>query len=359
MFFQGNLLVDRYKLVKLLSRGGMGEVWIAEDIVLARSVAIKTVSRNMLEDDLSALSVFHDEAKIGASLLGHPNVVAILDYGIQEVDGEEKEYFIVMEYVDGLNVSSFINKVQPVIDEETYYYISLLIAWEMGKAIEYAHKQGILHRDIKPLNVFISQYGVTKVGDFGLARFIDAVTRTHTVNDFKSPPYSAPEQWRGENQNKHTDIYQLGCTLYHLFTGKLIFEKSRMALMLAHLNEMPQEPKMFCNRMTEELSRVITEMVAKDREQRSALWKLNDVLAKELQKTFKLHINIDSTDDETIDKVCKIVDADNESLKNKRNATLTFPDFNEVLSEGIQLILNGITSFQIKAVEDSKEIQKA
>jgi serine/threonine protein kinase len=357
MFFQGTILVERYKLLELLSRGGMGEVWIAEDIVLERKVAIKTVTRSLLENNHNVISVFHDEAKIGASLLGHPNVVSILDYGIHGLKDKVEEYFIVMEYVEGLNLSTFINNVKPLMDEGTYYFLSLLIAWEMGKAIEYAHKQGILHRDIKPLNIFISKYGVTKVGDFGLARFIDMATRTHTVNDFKSPPYSAPEQWKDEGHSKATDIYQLGCTLFHLFTGRLIFEKSRMALMLAHLNEMPNVPKEFCGRMTEELSNVILDMVAKEKNDRVPLWMLNDALAMELQKNFRLHLNVDNIDEETKIKICDILDLERESLDGEE-PNVTFPDFNEVLSEGIQLLLNNITCFRIEAITESKELHQ-
>lgn len=356
LFFKGYVLVDRYKLMNPLSPGGMGEVWVAEDLVLDRKVAIKTVSKNILENDLSALKVFHDEAKIGASLLGHPNTVAILDYGIHDNNENEKDYFIVMEYVEGMTVATFINKIKPVLDDETYYYISLLIAWEIGRAIEYAHKQGILHRDIKPLNAFISQYGVTKVGDFGLARFIDAVTRTHTVNNFQSPAYVALEQWKEEKYKQATDIYQLGCTMYHLFTGRLIFEKSRLAIILAHLHDEPIKPKEFCNYMPEELSEIIVNMVAKGSGDRAALWQVNDILAKELQRNFKLTLNMNAASDEIIDKVCDITDFDKGELKESGEYEFDFPDFNEVLSEGIQLILNDITSFQITALEETVEV---
>jgi len=359
MFFQGDLIADKYKLIKLLARGGMGEVWIAEDIVLDRKVAIKTVYRNILKDNFSALEIFHDEAKIGASLLGHPNIVAVLDYGSHKVENDEEEHFIVMEYVEGLNVAQFINKIKPEIDDDTYYYISLLIAWEIGKAINYAHKQGILHRDIKPLNAFLSNYGVTKVGDFGLARFIDEATRSHTVNDFKSPPYSAPEQWKGEKHSEKTDIYQLGCTLYHLFTSRFIFEQSRMALMLAHLNEEPQEPKKLCDRMSDELSEIIMQMVSKERADRGSLWQLNDILAKELQrKNFTLFVTVDKDNDEVIDKIYQITELDKAGFKRDGEQHFVFPDFNEILSEGIQLLLNDITSFRIVA-EESKEHQTA
>ncbi|MEK5175538.1 serine/threonine-protein kinase [Heyndrickxia sp. FSL W8-0496] len=356
MFITNSILNERYKLLQLLFRGGMGEVWVAKDIVLDRKVAIKTVSQILLNNDDSAIKVFQDEAKIGARLLGHPNIVAILDYGIYENDTQEKDYYIVMEYVEGMNVETFIKSFKSILDEETYYHICLLIAWEMGRAIDYAHKQGILHRDIKPLNSFISLFGVTKVGDFGLARIIDAVTRTHTVNDFQSPPYSAPEQWKGEKHVEGTDIYQFGCTLYHLFTGRLIFDKGKMALMYAHLNEEPQAPKDFCESMPVELSDKILGMVNKEIEDRTDLWEINDIIANELQKSFTLKVTVDKENTELIDKIVKITDFSSETLVEKGEAQFDFPDSNEVLSEGIQLILNGITSFSIIGKEQTVQV---
>lgn len=354
MFLAGVKLCERYELVDTLSRGGMGEVWVAEDKILGRKVAIKSINPSLLYSNPKAISIFRDEARIGANLLGHPNVVAILDYGIHK-DGAQEEHFMVMEYIEGLNVSTFINNIKSKIDGDTYYYISLLIAWEICRAIQYAHKQGILHRDIKPLNAFISKYGIVKVGDFGLARFVDAITRTHTVGNFNSPPYAAPEQWKGDEYEKNTDIYQLGCTLYHLFTGRLVFEKSKMAQMYAHLNEEPQPPIDFCSNMTEELSSIILEMLSKDIDDRASLWKLNDILAKELQRTFELNVSIDKNNDEVIDKVCTITDFPQEEFRGNGEYSFTFPDFNEVLSEGIELVLNDITSFTITAQETEKE----
>lgn len=356
MFFVGDVLCDRYKLNELINRGGMGEVWIAEDKALERNVAIKTINPNFLKSNPGAISIFKDEAIIGASLLGQPNVVAILDYGKQKVELDNEEYFIVMEYIDGIDVSKFINEIKPKLSEETYYYISLFIAWEMCRAIEYAHKQGILHRDIKPQNAFISKYGITKVGDFGLSRFVDEITRTHTVSNFNSPPYCAPEQWRGGKITRETDIYQLGCTLYQLFTGNFIYNKSRVAQMLAHLEDIPVPPKNYSTNMSEELSDGILKMVAKNEEDRGSLWELNDIIAKELHKTFSLTISVDKNNKNEIKKVCELTDFSDENFLEKGESSYDFPDFNEILSEGIQLILQDITTFEIKAMEKSENL---
>lgn len=345
------ILNKRYQLLELIAPGGMGEVWKAFDKILNRNVAIKFTSPRFIESNPAAISIFQQEARVGASLLGHPNVVTILDYGKHSEQGQDV-YYIVMEYVEGRTIEYFINRVKENLDEETYYNICLLIAWEVGKAIEYAHKQNILHRDIKPLNAFISKYGITKVGDFGLARFIDAVTRTHTVNNFKSPAYSAPEQWKGETHDTNTDIYQLGCTLYHLFTGKMIFEKNAIALMFAHLNEKPVAPMEYSRHMNEELSTIIIGMVTKNSDDRKPLWELNDILAKELQKSYELTIELDQENDSTIEKVCEITDFPTEIFKKTGKHSFDFPDFNEVLAEGIELVLNGVFSFQIHSQKD-------
>ncbi len=353
LFFEGDILSGRYRLIKTLSHGGMGAVWLAEDSVLSRIVAIKTVNLNMIESNPNVLMIFHDEAKIGASLLGHPHVVAVLDYGTHRMDENKAAHFIAMEYIEGINVATFINQVKPIIDEETYYNISLLIASEMGKAIDYAHKRGILHRDIKPLNVFISKYGITKVGDFGLARLVNAMTRTHTVSNFSSPSYCAPEQWKNEKYETTSDIYQFGCTLFHLFTGKYIFEKPVPALIYAHLNEKPRAPKDLCPYMQEELSTLILEMVSKEGNDRPSLWQLNDILAKELHKVFKFYITVDKDDKEAIDKICEVTDGSGDALRNE--GELMYFDFNDILSEALQLILNDITTIHITASKESEK----
>lgn len=347
MFLPKTIICNRYELQEILSRGGMGEVWLAKDIILERIVAIKSIDLKLLDEGEGLISIFKDEAIIGASLLGHPNIVSILDYGIYDNDSS-KQHFIVMEYVDGLPVSKFIEKIRFEVDEATYYYISLLIAWETCGAIQYAHKKGVLHRDIKPLNIFLSKYGVVKVGDFGLARFIDAATRTHTVGSYNSPAYAAPEQWKGENHQNFTDIYQLGCTLYQIFTGQLVFNKNTMALMNSHLSEKPTPPIETCKKMSEKLSDILLKMLSKKGNERAALWELNDILAEELQKTFSLRVRCDKNDEEKITKIFEITEFSKERLKEDGEAVFPFPDFNEVLSEALELISNNIFSFSIE-----------
>lgn len=322
----------------------MGEVWLSTDKLLDRQVAIKTTINNT---DAKTKSVFYDEAKTGASLIGHPNIVSILDYGVVNKESElDETHYIVMEYIDGMTVSRFITEFKPKLDEETYYYLALYISWELCSALEYAHKKSILHRDIKPLNIFLSNIGVTRVGDFGLARYIDAATRTHTVVNFKSPAYAAPEQWKDEKYTESTDIYQLGCTLYHLLTGQLVFNKSNLALMNAHLNDKPVPPSNINKRISSEVSGAILGMLKKNKNEREGLWFVNDTIAKELQKSLNFTIKVDPDNEEEIKKIADITDFPEEDLKGDL-FSFDFPDFAEVLSEGLQLLLNGISNFKI------------
>jgi len=355
LLLPNDIIGQKYTLIKRLDPGGMGDVWLAEDTILKRKIAIKTIRPNLLASNPGALSIFKDEAIVGASLLGHPNVVAVLDYDMHLNAQGEEEYYMVMEFVEGINIELFINKYKPLIDEETYYYLSVFIAMEIVKAITYAQKHNILHRDIKPLNVFLSKYGITKVGDFGLARFVDAVTRTHTVSQFISHPYTAPEQWRDEAYTYKTDIYQLGCTLFQLFTGRFLFDKRNMAAQMhAHLVETPISPKSLNKYLSDSLSDHILKMVSKDSKKRGELWQLYNLLVGELQKKYDLVIDTPS-DKQLLKKIDKITDFDVEDWEEGESHTYEFLDFHEVLSEGIELLLNGITDFTIHPVNEEEE----
>lgn len=355
MLLSKKTLHKRYLLNRLISPGGMGEVWDCTDKLLKRSIAIKFVQPNYIKSDPSSKKILIDEARMGAKLLGHPNIVSILDFG--EFTEDKNTYpFIVMEFVKGITVNEWINNPY-VNDEEAYYYISLLIAYQTCIGVEYAHKQSIFHRDIKPLNIFLSDYGITKIGDFGLARFINAATRTHTVNKAMSFAYSAPEQWKGESHTKNIDIYQLGATLYHLFTRKLPFENTDiMGLMYAHLNKTPPKPNTITALLPETISNLIMNFMEKDPSDRVELWELRDALATEIQGTYRIQMDCSKESEEFRDLVYNITDFDNSDIKNGSIA-YTYPDFTEALSECMQLSILGVKNLKIqkKSVNQSNE----
>lgn len=353
MFFRDNVINERYKLESLVARGGMGEVWRCRDITLDRVVALKTVNPEHLASNPDALSILKDEAKTGAALLGHPNVVSILDLGKSEQEQENPVYFIVMEYVDGMSLGQWLQSVIPKLDAATAFHINLFISWEICKAIGYAHRNKILHRDIKPLNVFLSRYGVTKIGDFGLARFVEAVTRTHTVWRAMSPAYAAPEQWHGKKATTHTDIYQLGCTLYHLFLRQLPFDHPGLpALMNAHLNEIPKPPSKVDANIPESLSAALMSAMAKKTEDRIELWKLRDVLSEEIRGKYSMTVDVHGASDEVRKHVAEITDFEEAGLK-QGPYPFDFPDFSEVLAEAMELALHGITGIKVQRLPEA------
>lgn len=342
-------LRKKYKIYDELGKGGMSIVWLANDQDLDRKVAIKTIGEQFERKHNGPLSAFQSEAKMGAKLLGHPNIVAVLDYGNCLID-KESVHFIVLEYIKGKTLFEFIRDIKDELDDETYHNIALFIAAEIGKAIEYAHKCGVLHRDIKPQNVLLSNYGAVKVADFGLAKVIDDQTRLHTVKGYQSDDYAAPEQWEYEKNTQGTDIYQLGGSLYHLFTGRKPFEEANMYLLMqAHREKEPKAPIKINPNISEDLSDLIFNMLSKKVEDRPELWELNDILFEELQGEYELIINISSVNETIREEVCRILELeiDKDELFEGRFVH-KFNNFNEILSEGIQLLLADFSEFQIR-----------
>jgi serine/threonine-protein kinase len=253
-----------------------------------------------------------------------------------------------MEYVEGLSCAEWISRTPPGMDSQTKHYLNLMIAYETCRALGYAHRNSILHRDLKPLNIFVSKYGRTKIGDFGLARYAEAVTREHTVWNFRSPAYSAPEQWRDEKSSKETDIYQLGCTLFHLFSGRLPFATTSVAALInAHLAQTADAPQSINPLISQPLGNVILKCLEKKRDDRPEVWEVVDTIVREIQRTFTLTIRFDKKNKDLIRAIADITDFNEQAMGKDGDFSWKFDDYNEALSETFELVLLGEVSIDL------------
>ncbi|MGE5134300.1 MAG: Stk1 family PASTA domain-containing Ser/Thr kinase [Gemmatimonadota bacterium] len=234
---QPRLLGGRYELDGVVGRGGMAEVYRARDIRLDRIVAVKTL-RDDLARDATFQARFRREAQSAASL-NHPSIVAVYDTG-EDNAGPSHVPYIVMEYVDGRTLRDLLRDDRRLLPER-----ALEITDGVLRALDYSHRNGIVHRDIKPGNVMLTRNGDVKVMDFGIARAVsDAqATMTQTAQVIGTAQYLSPEQARGERVDARSDLYSTGCLLYELLTGRPPFlGDSPVAIAYQHVRENPVPP---------------------------------------------------------------------------------------------------------------------
>src|ERR1700750_159577 len=234
---QPRLLGGRYELDGVVGRGGMAEVYRARDLLLDRTVAIKTLRADLARDQ-TFQARFRREAQSAASL-NHPSIVAVYDTGEDDTDGSHIPY-IVMEYVDGRTLRDLLRDDRRLRPER-----ALEITDGVLRALDYSHRNGIVHRDIKPGNVMLTRTGEVKVMDFGIARAVsDAqATMTQTAQVIGTAQYRPPEQARGERVDARSDLYSAGCLLYELLTGRPPFTgDSPVAIAYQHVTENPIPP---------------------------------------------------------------------------------------------------------------------
>jgi serine/threonine protein kinase len=353
---KGLLVGERYELDRLIGYGGMGEVWGARDKTLDRPVAAKFVHPHLIASDPAALKILEDEAKFGAQLIGHPNIVLTLDYVTFNHIGS-KFHCIVMENVPGVSLQSWISQFGAKLDSETYTNISLLIAMRIGQAIQFAHNKGLQHRDIKPMNVFLSIHGNIKVGDFGIAKYVEEVTRTHTVWGAMSPAYAAPEQWAGEKPTVETDIYQLGCTLYQLLVKKLPYEGTHLGLMNQHVHSPVPKVAELNEAIPKGLSEVIALAMSKAPGARPSLWQIHDQLSMAITHKFQLDLDGSKCTEEVKKRVYEITEFEEATIDNG-SRRYTYEDFDEALSEGLALVLSGVEIIRLTRPTTSRLILK-
>jgi serine/threonine-protein kinase len=227
----GQILGNRYQLLERIGGGGMAVVYKAKCLLLNRFVAVK-ILRSEFTDDEEFVKRFRVEAQAAASL-NHPNIVSIYDVGKQD-----DIHYIVMEFIDGITLKEYISQRGVLPWKE-----AINIGIQICSAIEQAHKNFIVHRDIKPHNILITKEGIAKVTDFGIARAVTSATITMVGSTIGSVHYFSPEQARGGFTDEKSDLYSLGITIYEMVTGKVPFDgESPVAVALKHIQEKPEKP---------------------------------------------------------------------------------------------------------------------
>ncbi|QUE85695.1 Stk1 family PASTA domain-containing Ser/Thr kinase [Exiguobacterium alkaliphilum] len=247
----GERINDRYRIEQQIGSGGMANVYRAHDEILNRTVAIK-VLRSEFSHNEQFIRRFEREAHAATSL-NHPNIVAIYDVG-----DEQDIYYIVMEHVDGMTLKQYLQEEYISVEE------ALRIMGQICDAIDHAHANRIIHRDIKPQNMMIDQNGNVKVTDFGIAVAMSNATLTHTMSVLGSVHYFSPEQARGKFADEKSDIYSLGAVLYELVTGRVPFiGETPVAVALQHLQDDPIRPMDLNPKIPQALENCIMQALAK------------------------------------------------------------------------------------------------
>src|SRR5208283_4761290 len=214
-FLPGTLIAERYRVIGLLGRGGMGEVYRATDLTLSQPVALKFLPEAAGADQM-ALARFYNEVRI-ARQVSHPNVCRVYDVG--QLEGQP---YLSMEYIDGENLASLIRRIGRLPHDKAVEMSRRLCA-----GLSAAHARGVLHRDLKPANVMVDSEGQVLITDFGLAGIAGMLQGAEVRNG--TPAYMAPEQLAGREVTVRSDIYSLGLVLYEMFTGRRAFEASTLA----------------------------------------------------------------------------------------------------------------------------------
>ena len=209
-FLPGTKVADRYRIVSLLGRGGMGEVYRADDLRLGQTVALKFLPPELAQD-AKRLEYFHNEVRL-ARQISHPNICRVYDIG--EVDGQ---HFISMEYIDGEDLKTLLHRIGRLPNDK-----GVQIAQQLCSGLSAAHSAGVLHRDLKPANIMIDGQGQARITDFGLAA--SSPDGADVIGMSGTPAYMAPEQLLRGQTSIQSDIYSLGLLLYELFTGKAAHE---------------------------------------------------------------------------------------------------------------------------------------
>lgn len=288
----GHVLGGRYEIIDRIGGGGMALVYKGHDILLNRKVAIKVLRQQYVHDE-EFIRRFRREAQAAASL-SHPNVVSIYDVG-----QEEDIHYIVMEYIEGKTLNDLIKERAPLQVEE-----AIRIASQICDALDHAHHNQIIHRDIKPHNILMGKNGRVKVTDFGIARAADSSQITQTGSVVGSVHYFSPEHAKGTSTGAKSDIYSLGIVLYQMLTARLPFSgESPISVALKHLQEDVEEPRKVNPLIPQSVENLILKSMRKNQDERyqSAKEMLKDLescLLPERRNEPKIQFASDEEDEE-------------------------------------------------------------
>src|SRR5579863_6704238 len=227
-FLPGRLVASRYRIIALLGKGGMGEVYRADDLTLGQAVAMKFLPDQATSNE-GLLERFRNEVRI-ARRVSHPNVCRVYDVG--EVDGQS---FFTMEYIDGEDLASLLRRIGRLPQDK-----AVEIARQLCAGLAAAHAKGVLHRHLKPANIMLDGRGQVVITDFGLAGFSDQIRGAEVKSG--TPAYMSPEQLAGKEVSTRSDIYALGLVLYEVFTGKRAFAEKKVGVLHAVSDRTPSRP---------------------------------------------------------------------------------------------------------------------
>ncbi len=341
-----DMIANRYALVQLIGQGGMASVYLAVDTILKREVAVKILRGDLSKDSVS-LTRFQREAN-AATKLSHPNIVEVYDVG--EDNGR---YFIVMEYVKGRSLKELINQRGALPKEEAVNIMKQLVS-----AVSTAHKNGIIHRDIKSQNVLIKDDGTVKLSDFGIALAADAVQLTQTDVVIGSVHYLAPELARGESATQQSDIYALGIVFYEMLTGDVPHHgDAPVQIALKHLREEIPSVRDFNSEIPQSVDNIIRKATVKNKEYRypsaSAMY---DDLVTCLDLSRKNEPIVQFANDS--DTVTQELQVEETSTKSKKNRNLKLSNVAIIISIVVVaaaltvslLFLTGVLSIGKKSV---------
>ena len=328
MGLEGRVLGNRYELIEKVGNGGMATVYKATDMVLKRYVAVK-ILRDEFTTDEEFIKRFETEAQ-SAARLTHPNIVSIYDVGV-----DAGIYYIVMELIQGKTLKEIIVEEKGPLP----WKWSVNVAIQIASALEMAHKNNIIHRDIKPHNIIITEDGIAKVTDFGIAKAVSNSTITAFGKTIGSVHYFSPEHARGGYTDAKSDLYSLGVVLYEMVTGRVPFDADTpVSIALKHMQEPPVPPIEVNPNLPEALNNIILKTLQKDPMYR---YQTATELLVDLRKALK-NPNGDFVEQEEYDPTAKTqrISTDEIAKKSKKKGKFVeFIEKHKALSVFIGLIL--------------------